>query len=179
MKIPSEVNRSLRKAGVPDHSRLARLTRNENGVLTGLVADRTNAEQFLQCGELILMAARRANPGVIAVESNETWARLRIHGVPLRRYLRDDPAERLRLLREEIEAENPGVTVLMAGWLAASPVVKARWQRGEINNSSVVFAVKERSAADRLRTKLRLHGWLQVRGGLDGMRSGVEEHRQR
>jgi hypothetical protein len=153
MDIPSEVNRALKKAGVPNHIRLDRLRRNEKGVLTGLVGDRTNAEQFLKYGELILMAARKADPGVIAVESNETWTRLKIHGVPLRRYMRDDTAEGLQLLREEIEAENPGVTVPLASWLAAPRVVRARWQREEINNSSVVFAVKERSAADRLCTK--------------------------
>jgi hypothetical protein len=153
MDIHSEVNRALRRAGVPDHIRLAKLRRNDNGVLTGLVGDRTNATQFLLYRETILRAARKADSGVIAVESNETWARLKIHGVPLHRYMRDDPAEGLQLLREEIEAENPGVTIPLASWLAAPRLIKARQARGEISKSSVVFAVKERSAADRLRTK--------------------------
>jgi hypothetical protein len=126
MDILSEVNRALRRVGVPDHIRLAKLRRNENGVLTGLVEDRTNATQFLLYRETILRAARKADSGVIAVESNETWARLKIHGVPLHRYMRDDPAEGLRLLREEIEAENPGVTIPLAGWLAAPRSIKAR-----------------------------------------------------
>jgi hypothetical protein len=153
MDIHSEVNRALKKAGVPDHIRLDKLRRNEKGVLTGLVGDRTNAEQFLQYNNIILLAARKADPGVIAVESNETWVRLKIHGVSLRRYMKEDPAVGLRLLREEIEAENPGVTIPTAGWLTAPRLVKARWSRGEISSSSVVLAVKERSAADRLRTK--------------------------
>jgi hypothetical protein len=153
MDVLSEVDRALRREGVPDHIRLAKLRRNDNGVLTGLVGDRTNATQFLLYRETILRAARKADPGVIAVESNETWARLKIHGVPLHRYMRDDPAEGLRLLREEIEAENPGVTIPLASWLAAPRLIKARRDRGEISKSSVVFAVKERSAADRLRTK--------------------------
>jgi hypothetical protein len=151
--ILSEVNRALTKAGVPDHIRLDKLRRNEKGVLTGLVRDRTNAEQFLHYNDIILLAARRVDTGVIAVESNETWMRLKIHGVPLLRYMKqEDPAEGLRLLREEIEAENPGVTIPTAGWLTAPRLVKARWSRKEISSSSVVLAVKERSAADRLRT---------------------------
>jgi gas vesicle protein len=151
--VLSEVNRALRREGVPDHIRLVKLRRNENGVLTGLVGDRTNATQFLLYRDTILRAARKADSGVIAVESNETWARLKIHGVPLHRYMKDDPAEGLRLLREEIEAENPGVTIPLASWLVAPRLIKARRDRGEISKSSVVFAVKERSAADRLRTK--------------------------
>jgi hypothetical protein len=153
MDIPSEVNRALRRAGVPDHIRLTMVRRNDRGVLTGLVGDRTNATQFLLYRETILRAARKADSGVISVESNETWARLKIHGVPLHRYMKNDPAEGLRLLREEIEAENPGVTVPLASWLAAPRSIKARWDRGEISKSSVVFAVKERPAADRLRMK--------------------------
>jgi hypothetical protein len=153
MAIHSEVNRALHKAGVPAHVRLAKLRRNENGVLTGLVEDKTNARQFLQYAELILIAARKADPGVIAVESNETWARLKIHGVQLQRYMSDDPAEGLQLLREEIEAENPGVQVPTAGWLVAPRWIKERWQREEIKSSSVVLAVKDRAVADRLRTK--------------------------
>jgi hypothetical protein len=151
--ILSEVNRALKKAGVPDHIRLDKLRLNEKGVLTGLVRDRTNAQQFLHYNDIILLAARRVDSGVIAVESNETWMRLKIHGVPLLRYMKqEDPAEGLRLLREEIEAENPGVTIPIAGWLTAPRLVKARWSRNEISSSSVVLAVKERSAADRLRT---------------------------
>jgi hypothetical protein len=153
MAIPSEVNRALHKAGVPAHVRLAKLRRNENGVLTGLVEDKTNARQFLQYAELVLMAARKADPGVIEVASNETWARLKIHGVPLHRYMGDDPAEGLQLLREELEAENPGVQVPTAGWLVAPRWIKERWQREEIKSSSVVLAVKDRAVADRLRTK--------------------------
>jgi ElaB/YqjD/DUF883 family membrane-anchored ribosome-binding protein len=151
--IHSEVNRALHKAGVPAHVRLAKLRRNENGVLTGLVEDKTNARQFLRYADLILLAARKADPGVIAVESNETWARLKIHGVQLRRYMRDDPAEGLQLLREEIEAENPGVQIPTAGWLVAPRWIKERWLREEIKSSSVVLAVKDRAVADRLRTK--------------------------
>jgi hypothetical protein len=151
--VLSEVNRALRRAGVPDHIRLTKLRRNDNGVLTGLVGDRTNATQFLLYRDTILQAARKADSGIIAVESNETWVRLKIHGVSLHRYMKDDPAAGLRLLREEIEAENPGVTIPLASWLAAPRSIKARWDRGEISKSSVVFAVKERSAADRLRMK--------------------------
>jgi hypothetical protein len=95
MDVLSEVNRTLRREGVLDHIRLVKLRRNDNGVLTGLVGDRTNATQFLLYRETILRAARKADSGVVAVESNETWAGLKIHGVPLHRYMRDDPAEGL------------------------------------------------------------------------------------
>jgi ribosomal protein L18 len=60
--IASAVSIALFKVGTPDHIRLWSLRKNENGVLTGLVKERTNAEQFLKYHDTILLAARRPTP---------------------------------------------------------------------------------------------------------------------
>jgi hypothetical protein len=105
--IASAVSIALFKVGTPDHIRLWSLRKNENGVLTGLVKERTNAEQFLKYHDTILLAARKADSGIVGVESNETWARFKLHRVRLDRYMSDDPREGLQLLHQGIEAENP------------------------------------------------------------------------
>jgi hypothetical protein len=66
--ITTEINRALR----PDHIRLWTLHRNAKGVLTALTRKDCNARQFLYFKDIILIAARNADPGIINVQSNET-----------------------------------------------------------------------------------------------------------
>ena len=49
--------------------------------------------------DLLVAAACRADPAVVAVELPEQWYRIKVHGVPIRRYL----TLGLGLAREEIE----------------------------------------------------------------------------
>ena len=49
--------------------------------------------------DLLVTAARQADPAVISVKLPEQWYRAKVHGVPIRRYLTCG----LALAREEIE----------------------------------------------------------------------------
>jgi hypothetical protein len=149
--ITSEINRALTAAGVPSHIKLWTLRRNTKGVLTALTRQDTNARQLLCFKDLILIAARKADPGIINVQSNETWAKLKIHGVPLNQY--DTDARGLQILREDIEAENPGVVIPIAlRWVGSPRRIMERYKQGEIRGATVMFAVQDKQAAERLLT---------------------------
>jgi hypothetical protein len=90
------------------------LNRNVKGILSDLVSTDSNAGK-----DLALLAARKADPGIIGVESNETWAKVKIHRVPLDRYMIE--MDGLQILREEIESENPGVVIPTAPRWVGSP----------------------------------------------------------
>jgi hypothetical protein len=45
------------------------------------------AEMAMQHCDIITMVARTATRGVVDVEENETWERLKIHAVPLMRHI--------------------------------------------------------------------------------------------
>jgi hypothetical protein len=158
--ILSQVNRALRAAGVPDHIRLWALRRNAKGVLTALTRQNSNARQLLYFKDMILIAARKVDPGIINVQSNETWAKLKIHGVPLDQYGTSTDARGLQTLREDIEAENPGVVIPVAlRWVGSPRRIMERYTQGEIRGATVMFAVQDKQAAERLlATGLRATG---------------------
>jgi hypothetical protein len=79
--------------------------------------------------------------------------------VPLNRYVGRGTNGQEKL-REEIQAENAGVTIPMAArWLGRVPQLKERWASGSITASSVVFAVRgEDTARKLLREGVRIYG---------------------
>jgi len=58
--------------------------------------------------------------GVIEVEENESWERLKIHAVPLVRS-RGKGTQGLRKMQHEIHAENEGVTVPVQVLMVSEP----------------------------------------------------------
>jgi hypothetical protein len=85
------------------------------------------------------------------VQSNETWAKLKIHGVSLGQY--DLDARGLQTLREDIEAENPGVVIPIAlRWVGSQRRIRERYGQGEIRGATVMFAVQDKRVAERLLT---------------------------
>lgn len=82
------------------------------GILAGLSIPFAPMDQLLAHMKIILRAALRVNPAVIDITANETWRRVKIHGVPLNKYL-GKGTQGLEKPREEIEAENEGVEIPM------------------------------------------------------------------
>jgi len=92
--------------------------------------------------DVIITAARTVDRGVVDVEENETWERLKNHAVPLERYM-GKGTEGLQKMREEDKAENEGIAIpAQVRWLANPRTIRERRQNGEIAASSVVFVVK-------------------------------------
>jgi len=96
----------------------------------------------MQYHDIIITAARTVSRGVVDVEENETCERLKIHAVPLVRYMGKD-TEGLLKMREKFEAENKGIAIpTQVRWLANPRTIRERRQNGEITTSSVVLVVK-------------------------------------
>jgi hypothetical protein len=97
---------------------------------------------------------------VLAVKDvYEVCTCLKIHGVPLNRYV-GRGTNGLEKLGEEIHAENAEVVIPMAArWLERVPQLKERWANGIITASSVVFAVRGEDTARRpLKDEVRICG---------------------
>jgi len=106
----------------------------------------------------ILEAARKADRTIINVIANETWAELKIL-VPYDRYRHPSG---LADLREQIEAENPGVVVppLSMKWMRSVSTIERHYQAGRLpkNLASVVFKVPGKVAAQKLLVKMWVAG---------------------
>jgi hypothetical protein len=88
-----------------------------------------------------MMAARTVDSGVVDVEANKTCERLKIHAVPLVRYM-GKATEGLQKIREVLEAENEGVAIpTQVRWVANDRTVRERRQNREIATSLVVCVV--------------------------------------
>ena len=141
-EIASVINRALFRQQAPAHIRIMNVRRNAKGAITAITHQNATAEMALLYRDIIISAARTVDMGVIDVEGNESWERLKIHAVPLIRYM-GKGTEGLQKMREEIQAENEGVAIpAQVRWLANPRTIKERRQNGEITASSVVFVVK-------------------------------------
>jgi len=141
-EIVSAINRALFHQKAPAHIRIMNAMRNAKGAITAITHPNTTAEMALQYRDIIITGARTVDKGVVDVEENESWERLKIHTVSLVRYM-GKGMEGLQKMREEFEAENEGIVIpTQVRWLANPRTIRERRQNGEIAASSVVFVVK-------------------------------------
>ena len=110
--VMSAVNWALHQEGAPIHVRMYQLRKNARGTLAGLSTPLAPIKQLLLFRDTVICAAHTVEPAVIDITVNETWRRVKIHGVSLNRYL-ERGTHGLEKLREEIMAENEGVEVPM------------------------------------------------------------------
>jgi hypothetical protein len=141
-EIASAINRALFHQQAPAHIRIINARRNAKGVIMAITHQNGTAEMAMQYRDIIMTAARTVGRRVVDVEENETWERLKIHAVPLMRYM-GKGTEGLQKMREEFEAENEGIAIpTQVRWLANPRTITERKQNGEFAASSVVFVVK-------------------------------------
>jgi hypothetical protein len=62
--------------------------RNGKRVITAITHPNPTVEMAMPYHDIIIMAARTVDRGVMDVKENETWERLKIHAVPLVWYMR-------------------------------------------------------------------------------------------
>jgi hypothetical protein len=121
------------------------------GTFTAAAARGATAKMVIKFKEVILKAIRKYDTGIVDLQTNEDWTRVKIHGIELSRYGKSP--EGLRILRREIEAENPGVIVPMAvQWMTPWKRITERWEAGEIKTSSAVVVIRDREVAMRILT---------------------------
>jgi len=149
-EIASAINRALTQPRAPAHIRIMNAKRNAKGAITAITHPNATAEMALQYRDIIITAARTVDKGVVDVEENESWERLKIHAVPLLRYM-GKGTEGLQKMQEEFQAENQGIVIpTQVRWLANPRTIREGRQNGEIAASSVVFLVKGSKIAQSL-----------------------------
>jgi hypothetical protein len=149
-EIASAINRALFHQKAPAHIRIMNTKRNAKGAITAITHPNSTAEMALHYRDIIITAARTVDKGVMDVEENESWERLKIHRVPLARYM-GEGTEGLQKIRDQFEPDNEGIVIpTLVRWLANPRTNKERRQNGKIAASSVVFVVKGTRVAGSL-----------------------------
>jgi hypothetical protein len=109
-EIASAINKGLFHQQAPAHVRIINGRRNAKGAITAITYQNAMVEMAMQYRDIIITAARTVDRGVVDVDENETWERLKIHAVPLMRYM-GKGTQGLQKMREEFEAENKGIAI--------------------------------------------------------------------
>ena len=149
-EIASAINRVLFHQQAPAHIRIMNARRNAKGAITAITHQIATAEMAMRYRDVISTAATTVDRGVLDVEEHGTWERLKIHAVPLVRYM-GKGTEGVQKMREEFEAENEGIKVpTQVRWLANPSTIRDRKKNGEIAASSVVCEVKGSKVAQVL-----------------------------
>jgi len=159
LDISSEVNRALFEAKVPHFVRIQGVTKNTRGCLSTVTTPAATAEMLIRYREIVIKAARKVDAGIVDIETNELWERVKMHGVNFDRYLGKKTGGGLEKLRQELQAENEGVVLPLAiNWIGGPKDVQKKKAEGK-KASSVVFAVKGSKMAEKV-----LKGGLRAAG---------------
>jgi hypothetical protein len=159
LEISSEVNRALFEAKVPHFVRIQGVTKNTRGCLSTITTPGATAKMLIRYREIVIKPARKVDAGIVDIETNELWERVKMHGVNFDRYLGKKTGGGLEKLRQELQAENEGVVVPFAiSWIGGPKDVQKKKGDGK-KASSVVFAVKGSKMAEKV-----LKGGLRAAG---------------
>jgi hypothetical protein len=108
--ISLATNQALFQQQAPAHIRITNTTRNTRCTIMAITCPNATAAMVLIYRDLIITAVPTVEKGVINVEENESWDRLKVHAVPLVRYM-GNGTEGLQKTQNEIHPENQGVMV--------------------------------------------------------------------
>jgi len=159
LDISSEVNRALSEAKGHHFVRIQGVTKNTRGCLSTITTPAATAEMLIRYREIVSKAARKVDPGIVDIETNELWERVKMHGVKLNRYLGKKTGGGPEKLRQELQGENEGVVLPIAiNWIGGPKDVQKKMGEGN-KASSVVFAVKGSKMAEKV-----LKGGLRAAG---------------
>jgi len=82
-ELTSAVNRALFQQQTPAHVRIMNARRNAKGTITAITHQNASAEMALLYRDISIKAARSVAKGIIDMEGNKSWDRLKIDTCPL------------------------------------------------------------------------------------------------
>ena len=139
------LNRALSNMGMPNFVRAVNAGYAASGHLTVLLQEGTPSNVLVPAyNDMLITAVRRCDPAVISVEISEQWQRIKVHGVPVHRYMNSENG--LSLAREEIELQ--GVFRLKRDpvWLVSPKKLRTKNQR----NATIVVTVGSKDDARKM-----------------------------
>ena len=153
------MNRVLFEVKVPHFVRIQGVTKDTRGCLSTITSPRATAEMLIPYREVVIKVARKVDAGIVDIETNELWERVKMHGVNFNKYFSKKTGGGQEKLRQELQAENEGVVLpLPINWIGGLKDVQKKKGGGK-KAVSVVFAVKESKMAEKV-----LKGGLRAAG---------------
>jgi len=156
------MNAALSKAQAPAHVRVERVDINDRGTVTAKMGPNATGVMALKFKHALLNAAKSVDDSIEEMTPNETWTRLKLHGVRLSRYYTPEEHNEggggLDRLREDLKNAFPHLDMpLEPRWLLRPDKLRSR--ASMVSHSSVVITLRsEKDAEEMRRTGLWLYG---------------------
>jgi len=153
-EIQLALNRALVSAGVPDFIRVVDAAYAASGHITVLLKEGAPSSLLVPAyNDMLIATVRQVDIAVISVEVSEQWQRVKVHGVPIRRYMNSNRG--LELAREEIEIETSFRLKRDPIWLKSPKSVRAG---GRLFTTMVVTVGSKEEARRMLKGRIRFGG---------------------
>jgi hypothetical protein len=148
------LNRAFVGAGLPDFIRAVNAGYAASGHLTVLLKEGAPSGLVVPAyNDMLIAAVREVDIAVISVEISEQWQRIKVHGVPIRRYM--NSSHGLEMAREEIEYETAYKLKRDPTWLKSPRNIRAG---GRLFATMVVTVGSKDEARRMLKGRLRFGG---------------------
>ena len=142
------LNEALQKAGEETYIRFSRVRYAPSGAISALLTEKGDAGQLIpQRSNLLIRAVKSVDPAVVGVEVLEHWQRLKVHGMPLERYLGEGKME---LLKREVESATGIQLKAPPRWLINESRLKEQQEFNNKRGSAMVITVSGESEAKKL-----------------------------
>jgi hypothetical protein len=141
------------KNAAPFHH-VAKVSCNDKGTITAMTIPGIDASTLLCLyRNEIINAIHEVDRGILDVQELDKWVKLKVHGIPLNRFL-GKGMQGVQKLQLEIQANHHSVEVLPGlHWLGNPQKVKERYRQCEIQSSSAVFSIKGTPTVQTLMAK--------------------------
>ena len=155
------LNEALQKIGEEPHVRFCRVKYAQSGAISALLTEKADAGVLIpRRANLLIRAAKSVDTAVIGIEVLENWQRLKVHGMPLERYLGEGKME---LLKREVESATGIELKTLPRWLISESRLREQQEANNKRGSAIVITVSGENEGKRLcASGLRFGGIVKV-----------------
>ncbi len=155
------LNEALQKAGEGLDTRFIQVKNAPSEAILALFTEQANAGSLIpRLSNLLIRTIKAVDPAVVGVEILEYWQRLKVHGMPLERYLGEGKME---LLKREVESSTGIQLKTLPRWLINEDRLREVQTNGNKRGSAIVITVKGEVEAKKLcASGLRFGGLIRV-----------------
>ena len=155
------LNEALQQVGEETYIRFTRVRYAPSGAISALLTEKADAGQLIpRRSNVLIRAVKAVDSAVVGIEVLEHWQRLKVHGMPLERYLGKGKME---LLRREVESATGIQLKSIPRWLISESRLREQQESSNKRGSAIVITVSSESEAKKLcASGLRFGGIVKV-----------------
>ena len=155
------LNKALQKAGEELCIQFSWVRYAPSSAISAFFTEKADAGQLIpRQSNLLIQAVKLIDPARVGVEVLEHWQWLKVHGMPLNRYLGE---RKMELLKREVESATGIQLKALPRWLISENRLKEQQESSNKQGSAIVITVSSKSEAKKLcASGLRFGGVIKV-----------------